>query len=214
MSSNAFTTGRSLRDGWGSVTNSHMASVSSSRSTSKRKNGFSCISTLCQLSKRIAPGLSAARNALPGVVTRADRVLSRDGLPVAEKPDKYRAGDEASDMRPERDPADVWRPQRGEAAEELQGEPDADHHPGRHQDDLTEVAEEDERPHLSVWEEDDVGAKHAGDRPRRSDQGDRRGRTEEDLRETGRDPGQKIEEEIREVAHGVFDVVAEDEEKD
>src|SRR5919112_2132464 len=99
-------------------------------------------------------------------------------------------------MCPERHTADVRRTQCGDPTEELQDEPEPDHHPGWHQDHLTEVAEEDEGSHLPLREKDDVGAEHAGDSPRRPNQGDRRRRTEEDLRQTGNNSSEEIEEKI------------------
>src|SRR5215211_9135786 len=96
------------------------------------------------LSKPPARRAGAIGNALPGLVSRSDRVLSRNGVPVPEQPDQQRAGYEPTDVRPERDSAHVRCAQCGDSAEELQSEPDPDHQPGGHEDHLAVVAKEDE----------------------------------------------------------------------
>src|SRR5215207_8387807 len=100
MSSKAFTTGRSLRDGRGSITNSHMASSAPrDRRQIERTDSLARVPLL----EPSAGGAGAAGDALPRLVSLPDCVLPRDGIPIPEQPDQHRTGHEPTDMCPEGD---------------------------------------------------------------------------------------------------------------
>src|SRR3954469_18900509 len=127
----AWTTGLPLRDGRGSVTNSHMASVSASRSTSSLKND--CIPQSLVWSARA----SAGWHALPRAIPLANRVLSRYRILISKEEDQQRPSNEATNVRPEGNPAHILAAQRRKAADELQQEPEPNHHPGRDEQNLS-----------------------------------------------------------------------------
>ena len=116
----------------------------------------------------------------------ADRVLPRDGVLVAEEPDEQCPGDEAADVRPERNA--TLLPLRRGSTNPLKS-CKANQSPIMTQAGtrmhLTEVAEEDERAHLAMREEHDVGAHHPGDRARGADQ---RGSSRSDRAESASAP--------------------------
>ena len=80
----------------------------------------------------------------------------------------------------------------------------------RHLEQLVEEAEEHERQDPGAGEQDDVRAQRRGDRARGADERDRRVRVDHDLRERRRDPADEVEQQERDRAEAVLDVVAED----
>ena len=118
---------------------------------------------------------------------------------------------EAADVGEERHPAAALdHAERGQAVDQLEHEPEAEHDDRRDVDELVEEAEEDERRHPGAREEHEVRAQRRRDRPGRADRRDRRGRVDGDLREAGERAAEEIEAEEAEPAEAVLDVVPED----
>src|SRR3954470_11413874 len=120
-----------------------------------------------------------------------------------------RAGHEAADVGEERDVTRL-RPERCGAADELEHEPVAEDHEGRHLEQLVEDPEEDERQDPSAGPEDEVHAEDGGDRARCPHERCPRGRVDPDLGERRGHPAEQVERQERHAPEAVLDVVAED----
>src|SRR4029450_3574681 len=103
------------------------------------------------------------------------RAVVRDragGRPDTHDVNKTDPGDEAADVRPERHAA-LLAGQSGQPAEDLQQEPVAEHHPGRHPDGADDDAEKDQSHHAGARIAHRICPEHAADRTRRADHWDR-----------------------------------------
>ena len=105
----------------------------------------------------------------------------------------------------------VWTmPERGQAVDQLEDEPEAEHDDRRDVDELVEEAEEDERRDPGTREEHEIGPERRRDRAGRADRRDGRGRVDGDLRQAGQRAAEQVEAEEPEPPEAVLDVVAED----
>jgi hypothetical protein len=105
------------------------------------------------------------------------------------------------------------RPRRAEvevAEEDLLDEPEAEDQQRRELDDRDEEDDEDQRHDAGGWEQDQVAAEHARDRPRGTDVRHGRVRPDRDLERRRGEPAEQVEDQELDRPHRVLDVVAED----
>jgi endonuclease/exonuclease/phosphatase (EEP) superfamily protein YafD len=162
------------------------------------------------------PALGAAPRSAPwaGAGARDARAAGHPGAsaapdlepPVAKDEDQRHAGDEAADVRPERDAG--LRRIGPQPAQQLEHEPEGEQPAGR--DGVhPQEAEGDQDVDAGVGEQQQIGAEHPGDRAARADHRDLRARIGQRLGERRRDAARQVEREEADVAAHVLDVVPE-----
>jgi endonuclease/exonuclease/phosphatase (EEP) superfamily protein YafD len=156
---------------------------------------------------RSAPGAGAgARDAR--AAGRAGPAAAPDAVAAAAEHENQRhAGDEAADVRPERD---TGLARIGpEPAQQLEHEPEAEQ-PARGHGPQPHQAEPDQDVHAGMGKQQQIGAEHARDRAARPDHWHLRARIGQRLGERRRHPAGEIEREEAAVAADVLDVIPED----
>src|SRR5438093_1235264 len=130
--------------------------------------------------------------------------------PADEQPDDH-AEDEPADVLEQGDAsAGMADPERSEAVDQLEDEPEAEDDDGGDLEELVEEHEEHDRQDPCPWVQHEVGAEDRGDRARGPDDGRRRGRVDEDLAGRGGETAEQVESDEAGPPEPILDVVAED----
>lgn len=141
--------------------------------------------------------------------------LARIGLRgprlLEEEAAEEHAGGKSADVRPEGDAADLFRAGQSECAvEQLADKPQSQIEHGRNIEEKRPEEYRHQHGDLRFGIQQEIGAQHAGDGPGGAEGGHLAVGLSQQLRQPGQHAAEQIEHAIAQVAHDIFDVVAED----